>query len=165
MLKNQRKNSKNRGFTLIEVVIYLALFTIIIGGGMVSTYSIIESTNAGSNQVTLQEEANFLLRKVDWALIGASSVSVIISPPTLIVTKTGLPTLLFDLNSSNLRLTRGGASPVILNSSNTKVSNLSFTHITGGGKPDAITTTFTLTTAQNGRNTSQIFTTTKYLRK
>ena len=163
MRKYNKKNST--GFTLIEIVIYLALFSIIIGGGMIAVYEIIQSADAGENQVILQEEANFLLRKIDWALTGATSVAVTSFPQTFSVTKSGLPTLLFDYNSSNLRLKRGSSSAVILNSSSITVSNLSFVKTVVSGKPDAITTTFTLTTAQNGRNTSQVFTTTKYLRK
>ena len=38
---------------------------------MVATYQIIQSTDASTNQIILQEEANFLLRKIDAAITGA----------------------------------------------------------------------------------------------
>ena len=170
----------NKGFTLIEVVIYLALFSIIIGGGMVAVYGIIQSTDAGNNQIILQEEANFILRKIDWTLTGAISITTPANPtPTtnLILTKniSGSPTLFtFEINSNDvicpvkyLCLKRGSAMSQLntnlfqLNSSSISISNLSFKKTpTGNG----IETNFTLTTEQNGRNVSQVFTTTKYLR-
>ena len=50
---------QHQGFTLIETIIYLALFSIIIGGGMVSAYQIIQSTNASHEKITVQEETGF----------------------------------------------------------------------------------------------------------
>lgn len=148
--------AKKTGFTLIEIIIYIALFSIVIGGGMVATYSIIQSTDNGTNHVILQEEANFLLRKINWALTGAISFTI---GSNLSIAKDGT-TLVFDLNSGNMRLTKGGVIS-ILNSSSISVSNLTFTPVGANG----ITTTFTLTTVQNGRNTSQDYSTTKYLRQ
>jgi hypothetical protein len=55
-----------KGFTLIETLMYLALFTLIIGGGMLATYQIIESTTASYGHILLQEEGNFILRKIAW---------------------------------------------------------------------------------------------------
>jgi len=167
-----RKYKKNTGLTLIEIIIYIALFSIVIGGGMIATYQIVESTEAGTNHVILQEEANFLLRKVNWALTGATAVTV--SGGRLETTKNiggTSTTFSFNLCSGNLTIKKGAgktcsSSPIILNSSSIEVTATSlFTKITGGGKPDAIKTSFILTTEQNGRNISQDFSTTKYLRK
>ena len=54
---------KLKGFTLIETMIYTALFSIIIGGGIVSAYQIITSTQGSSNQLISEQEADFLMRK------------------------------------------------------------------------------------------------------
>ena len=54
------------GFTLIETLMYLALFALIIGGGMTATYQIIESTAGSASHILLQEEGNFILRKIAW---------------------------------------------------------------------------------------------------
>jgi len=151
-----KESKKKSGFTLIEVIIYIALFSIIIGGGIVATYEIIQSTDSGTNHVVLQEEANFLLRKINWALTGATSFTL---GSSLSIVKDG-DIYIFDLNSGNMRVTKTGVTS-ILNSSSISVSNLAFT-LTG---TNGITTTFTLTTAQNGRNTTQDFSTTKYLRQ
>lgn len=151
------------GFTLIEALLYIALFAIVIGGGMVATYQIIQATDASINQTILQEEANFLLRKVNWALTGATAITV--NPSTLQTTKliSDVSTqLTFALTGTNITLRRGSNSPVILNSSSIQAKNLLFSNISGS--PHGVATSFTLTTAQNGRAATQNFKTTKYLR-
>ncbi len=153
-----------KGFTLIETIIYIALFAIIIGGGMVAAYQIIQATEASNNHITLQEEANFLLRKINWAL---SQPAIGFGIGSSVLTVSSSPQLKFDFNSQNLQLTKGLDTPVILNSSAVTVSNLSFCNttctlpITSNG----VTTSFTLTTMQSGRPASQSFSTTKYLRR
>lgn len=152
----------SKGFTLIESIIYLALFVIVIGGGMVATYQVIQATDATNNHVILQGEANFLFRKIDWALNGADSVNVP-SPATLIIQKPSLQ-LTFSLDGSNLTLERGSSGSIILNSSSITVDSVTFERIQETGKPDSINADFTLTTSQVGKPASQSFSSTKYLR-
>lgn len=171
---------KQSGFTLIETLIYIVLFTMIIGGGMVAAYQIIQATSGGTNHVVMEEEANFLLRKIDWALTGLGSSSSITSPSstgtTLQVTKdiNGTATqLTFCLVGNNLYLQRGAtcnASSTQLNSSNVSVTPTSpntfiFKRVTAANQPDGIMISFTLKTIQNGKNVTESFTTTKYLRQ
>ncbi|OGZ68622.1 MAG: hypothetical protein A3D35_01200 [Candidatus Staskawiczbacteria bacterium RIFCSPHIGHO2_02_FULL_34_9] len=162
---------QQKGFTLIETLIYIFLFAIIIGGGMIATYNIIESTNASYNHVVLQEEANFIFSKVSWALTGADSVDPIIDPKTLKIKKTipGNPTptnFTFTLpdNENHLTIKRNSGPSINSNSDSVLVSNVSFERISGVGKPDAVKMNFTLTTLQNGRPATQDFSFIKYLR-
>ena len=186
VVKCQMLNVKCRqsGFTLIETIIYLFLFAIVIGGGMVAAYQIIEGTNATYNHVILQEEANLLFRKIDWALTGLDGASSINTPSTctpspctsssntdLIITKDGTSHS-FCLVGTNLflQLNSGcSASSPGLNSSSTAVSLTPsiplFERIVTPGKPNAIKTSFTLTTIQGGKPATQDFSFTKYLRR
>src|SRR3989344_2390717 len=139
MNKNFIKN--NAGFTLIETIIYIFLFAIIIGGGMVSTYNIIESVNASHNHVILQEEANFLFRKIDYTLTGAEEIGYIdtlVPSNTLTVSKvlpgdTIATDFVFSLTGGDdLTLQRTDPNSIMpgpeiqSNSNSIKVSNLSF---------------------------------------
>src|SRR5579864_282684 len=134
---------------------------------MIATYQVIQATNANYNHIVLQEEANFLLRKIDWALTGATSV-IVPSAIDLESTKNAV-VYVFNLCGTNLTLQTGAGatctnSPITLNSSNVTVSELSFIKTTAVGKPDSITTSFTLTTAQNGKEATGNFSFIKYLR-
>ena len=149
---------KQKGFTLIESIIYIALFSIIIGGGLVATYQIIQSVEASQNHVILQGEANFLFRKIQWALTGATAVD---SPNTYTLNITKGSTLIFTKNGENLTL-----NGTTLNSSSIIVNLFSITKVTGSGaRPDSVIVNFTLSTFQNGKVASQSFSMTKYLRK
>src|SRR5260221_3297493 len=145
--------NSNKGFTLLETIIYIALFFIIIGGGMVGAYQIIQNTDRTASKTTLEQDANFIIRKIDWALTGAISASAV------------TPTHLFIDKAVNIDFTLAGTNfqkdGVTLNSLRIKISSLSFQNIIA---PKAgIKTTFTATTSDG--KTKQVFTNTKYLRK
>ncbi len=159
---------KQQGFTLLETVVYLGLFAIVIGGGMIATYEIIQSSGKVSNQAMVSEEANFLLSKINWGLSGATAISIP-SSTTLVATKiiNSISTnLTFTLSGSNLTLQRGANTAQILNSSNVTVSNLNFTNIpASGGIPQGVTMSLTITSRGSGGVVSRDFSTTKYLRQ
>lgn len=153
----------NKGFTLIEILIYLALFSIIIGGVLVTAYQVIEASHKTASRVVIEEEANFLLRKIEWAL---SAVSLINAPAagmsgsTLSINKVGFSAspIIFELDSSNLRIKKYAEEAAILNSSRVSISNLTFHHLAAGGnKPAGIRVNFQVN--------DQLFELIKYLRK
>lgn len=156
--------NSSRGFTLIETLIYLALFSIIIGGMLVSTYNLIEGGNRASARVKSQEEASFVLRKLDWLLAGSPTINLPASGNTglaLSVTRADLPAsdspLTLDLAGSVLRLKRGSAAAVPISSLNVAVTSLSVMNIApASGKPGGIKIQFTLD--------SEPYEITKYLR-
>ncbi|MEK7664228.1 MAG: prepilin-type N-terminal cleavage/methylation domain-containing protein [Patescibacteria group bacterium] len=157
MCKSFTKNKQ--GFTLIESIIYLALFTIVLGGGMAATYQVIEATNAASNHIILQAEANFLFRKIDWAFTGAESIAL---PNTYTLNIVKNTPLTITATEGDLTLQRASNAPVVLNSSRVAVNSFSVEVNESFRKP-AVKTNFILTTAQNGKLSSQTFSTTKYL--
>lgn len=69
-----------KGFTLFEVLIYIALFTVMIGGGVLAAFSIFK--NGSRTQTGIQREAdlNFALRKLDWVI----SESDVTSPVNIV---------------------------------------------------------------------------------
>lgn len=153
------------GFTLIEILIYIGLFSLVIGGLLFSVYGMIQGSSRLQKNVVINEEATFLLRKLDWALMGASAI-VVPSSDRLEVTKPSLvPSenpLVFTLASGRVMLARGAGSAVPLTSASVSVSPLVFTEIPAvGPKPAALTAQFTLTHALESRT----FETTKYLRQ
>ena len=72
-IKNQ---NLKRGFTLIEVLVYIFLFSILVTGGIYGAYELIYSSRGTENKILVQAEADFLLRKIDWSLNGLTSFSV-----------------------------------------------------------------------------------------
>ena len=153
-------NHRAAGFTLIETLVYLALFSVIMGGVMVGAYHVIEASDRTQGSVVVQEEGNFVLHKVVWALTGAASITLPVANSTgttlsVQSASTSQNPLVFTLASSVLRLSRAGGVPVSLTSSNVAAA-VQFRHVVTTSKPDALTVSLTL----NGR----LFQTTTYLR-
>jgi len=146
--------NKQSGFTLIEMIIYIALFSIIMGGLVVTSYQLSQNAGKTSSKVVTQEEINFVLKKIDWALTGASSsgVVVIVSPPELRFTNTNfsITPISIKLNATNdIEMAINGAAN-ILTTKNVKVESLVFSPynsntkiISASFKIDGITTTLT----------------------
>jgi type II secretory pathway pseudopilin PulG len=57
-----------KGFTLIETVIYIALFGLLLSTGFVTVYQLINGANINSNKGIVQDEGNFVSKKLDWIL-------------------------------------------------------------------------------------------------
>lgn len=70
------KLSTDRGLTLVEALIYVVLFSVIIGGGVASAFYLMQSSSETRLQALREAEANFVLRKIDHLLISANSVTV-----------------------------------------------------------------------------------------
>ena len=123
-----------KGFTLIEVIIYIALFAFIIGTGVSAAYYIIDSSAKGKSETGTIAEGEFLMRKIDWALTGASTTSI--SSGKLFINKNGFSPnpIEFDRDSisNRARVTIGG-SGYYLTSSSTKVTNIEFISIGTSG--------------------------------
>ncbi len=146
------------GFTLIEMVVYMALFSIMMGGLVVTVYYLYQSIGRTASNVTTQEEINFVLKKIDWALTGASSVEVLEEATRIRITKTGPSSNLIGIkfNSANSSIEIRTDDAVLwspLTSANVKVSGLEFQY-------SSATRVITASTTINGTPA----TITKYLR-
>lgn len=162
-----KKNVKN-GFTLIEVLIYIGLYSIIMGGAVVAAYAIFESSAHNQTKAMVEEEGNFLAGKIDWALSKAQSASV--AGDTLTV-------VMFDGTIIPISIAGGnmyaGGSGTALNNSNTSVSAIPgvpyFVRTTAtadGINPERVVASFRLSSrTSDGFPFSEDFSTAKYLRK
>lgn len=137
---------KKNGFTLIETIIYIAILAFLIASGVMSAFYIIDSSGENKIDVNVQAEGNFILRKIDWALTGATDASV--AGSSLTITKTSGPYIFSFDGSQYLQL--GGTN---LNSSRVTISSVVFSV---SGSPKKITVSFNV----NGKP----FAITKYLR-
>lgn len=164
---------KNKGFTLIEVVIYIALFSIIITGAFVTAYNLFENTSKLESNSYIQNEGNFVMKKIEWALSGISSTtSDVISPSTSYpYTVSGILNIKkyylgekmnvkiqYDGTNKRILFSEKGSSLSPITTDNVKVTKLEFQYIpSSGSSPFGITANITI----NGKD----FTVTKYIRK
>ncbi len=160
----------NRGFTLIEAVVYFALLGLIMTGALLTTYTMLESAGKTSGSNTVEEEGNFVVRKIDWALNGSSATAAITAPAVgsygskLAVTRTDGKHILMRQVGKEIQISEdGGTTYLPITSSNTTVGSLQFYHAAGaGGAPEGVVASTTLANAYAATTT---FSTTRYFRK
>ncbi len=155
----------NKGFTLIETIIYIALLALIMGSGVIAGLYAVDSSQNGLANINTLAEAGFLLRKIDWALTGADNFDSSI-PGTLSVNKNGFASnpIIIDYAADPLtrrgraRIKIGSAQPIELTGDRVNVTSLEFKNIPAvPPKPAGITASTTI----DGKH----FEITKYLRK
>jgi prepilin-type N-terminal cleavage/methylation domain-containing protein len=137
---------KNKGFTLMETMIYIALFGIIMTGAVVGTYNLIEGGNHNINSTRIQEEGTFLNRKINWALSGATAATISGGGSTLTVTRPDLGAqspLVISGTGNIITIARGTGAAVELNSDRFSISNVAFAYTAAvNGRPPSVSVNF-----------------------
>jgi len=148
-MKNQafRPTSGQTGFTLIEALLYTLFISFIIFAALGSTYQLIEGSEALKGDVAVDEEVNFLVRKMEWYMTG---IDTIVSPAegasatyvTLNKQGFGSNPVTFSLIGDDFEIDKNGTG-TLLNSDSVVISSVSFEHIpANGSSPDGIHTVF-----------------------
>lgn len=136
----------NRGFTLLETLIYIALFGLLMSGAIVGVYNLLEGGARTTDAAAIQEEGTFLSRKISWALSGASAVAIGGGGSTLSITRPdlGVQSPLLIAGASNaVTISRGGSVAVQLTNDRFAVTALTFVHTAAsGGRPASVATSF-----------------------
>lgn len=148
------KSSHATGFTLIEAVIYIGLFSLIMSGALVGVYDLIVNAQGGSAGMAIEEEGSFVERKIDWALSSATSISLP-HANELLVSRSDGTTVDIKRSGTSVVIEENGALFSVLTTNNVAVTNLAFQMI--GSSPVGVSATTTI----NGRD----FEVTRYLRK
>lgn len=168
-----------RGFTLIETIVYLALFSILMGGAVVAAFNIFEGAGRQATRTMLEEEGNFLIAKINWAVSGAQSVnepgsygSKLSVNKVTSLNSAGQPVVTAVTISlpepGDVLIENGTSGPYALNNANVSVARLGFYHVLASGNgidPERVEASTTLTAyAPSGALMSEDFSTVVYVR-
>jgi len=86
------KIKQANGFTLIEVIIYLALFSILMAGFLTAAFTLVESSGTDTTDSMVQAEGGYLLTKINWALAHSGAE---VDPKTLVSDNMQLNNVIF----------------------------------------------------------------------
>lgn len=139
------------GFTLIELVFYLAIASIILlsVGSLFRTMSELRLKNQVI--ITVEEEGRQAMDYILKSIRSATSVSSPIpnnNSPSLTLNINGVINI-FDISTNRLRLTEGASQPIFITSDKTTVSDLTFQNLANTSTKDNIGVQFTLTYINN----------------
>ena len=163
---------KQSGFTLIEALVYIALFGLFMTGAIVAAYNLSEGSGRAQARAMLKMEGDFLLRKIELLCRDSSEVAsptVNASGTTLVVLRPDGSTVRVSLVGDNLQLDSGDG-PQRLADGDVRVTELVFQHTRADGigvDPEEVSFRFTVAAvAPNGMLVTERFpTTTVSLRK
>ena len=150
----------NAGFTLIETIIYIGLFAVIMSSGLLVVHELLEGAAQTNARATVQDEENFVLRKIDWALGGVSSSMPAFggTPSSITIVRYDGNTVQFRLNGTRVEMSENGGAYTPITTDNVRVTALSFSYIAPSGLgPAGISASITV----SGMSAS----TTRYIRK
>lgn len=124
---------KNSGFTLLETIIYLALFSVLMSGATVTVYQLLSSIDKDERTLKVLTESNFINQKLDWALSGKSEIEIIDSD-TFKITRVDDPSIspvIFYFYDTQLYLSRNGGVPLLLTNNTLKISDVTVSYVSG----------------------------------
>lgn len=128
-------NKYNLGFTLLEMIIYIALFSIMIGGLIMTSFMLVQNSHKTESRITVQAEMNFVLKKIDWVINQAKDIDTPTSNvlEVLSVNKKNPDGTfhMFYVKFENNKITLDGQD---ITSGNVIVDNLTFETINGTPK-------------------------------
>ncbi|MBI5220620.1 MAG: hypothetical protein HY978_02145 [Candidatus Liptonbacteria bacterium] len=141
------------GFTLLEAVIYIGLFSILLSFTIGIFFQILAGYGAHLNRVETDSVARFLADKIAWSLATATAVN----QPAVGATSTALSVtrynfagnpVVVDLVGGTARLSRAGGTAYPITGSRVRVSNLIFEHLSASGNtPEAVSYQLTAATS------------------
>jgi len=117
------------GFSLIEVILYIFLFSLMLGGSLSTFYYLMESNQKLSEKSLINDEAEFIISKIDGFLRNSDQI---LSPSfgeitddLSMIENSGDLVRIF-LEEDDLLLKVNNNPPISLNNSQIKIENLSF---------------------------------------
>ncbi|HSX09693.1 MAG TPA: prepilin-type N-terminal cleavage/methylation domain-containing protein [Candidatus Saccharimonadales bacterium] len=168
MKRTFRLPKDTKGFTLIELVIYVGILGLLLGV-MSSIFSAIVDVQLESTSTSgVNQDGRYLLSKLLYDLKNSSAILVPANPgtqsSTMQLTINSI-NYTYSVNSGgNLQVVNNSTSETnVLNSYDTSVSGLTFTRVGNGGTSDDVRVTYTLTSRTTERakqHETKTFTTT-----
>lgn len=143
----------NRGFTLIETIVYIALLNMLMTGVLLCVYGLIGSIESSHGKTMVQDEGVFVRQKIGWALADMSAQPTTGGSgcaQTVSITKTSYANnpVEFRRNTASnaVEMREGGTGAyVALTTPNVLATCLSFTAIAAAGAvPPGIIATVTI---------------------
>lgn len=123
-----------RGFTFIELILYVAIVTIILSAIVPFAWSAIQTGVKSSVQQEVNANARYISERIKYEIRNSIGINSVAATSISLVTSTPAtnPTII-DLLAGNIRIKQGTASAVNLNSANTVINSLTFTNYTSSG--------------------------------
>lgn len=110
MIPRSFVRNTDRGFTLVETLIYIALFGIILTGVITSAYPLITGAEKLSQRVVEESEAAFIFSKIEWAFNESPVTDINESNPSELRIIKGSDSIYFRDNAGVMEISVNGGA-------------------------------------------------------
>lgn len=136
----------NRGSTLVEMLIYMGIFSILLVVFLQIFSMTLDSQKESQNTSSIAQDGKFIIARLSYDIPEAQTI---VSPTlggqdSILQLTKGSDTYTYGITNNNLTLTTGSEIDR-LNSANTTVSNISFKRLGNSGGKNTIQVRFTIT--------------------
>jgi len=119
------------GFTLIELILYVALVTIVLSALVPFAWNMVQTGVKSAVAQEVNANARYISERIKYEIRSATGINSVTSSSISLSTSTaGTNPTIIDLTGGNIRIKQGADSAVNLNSTNIVINNLTFTNYT-----------------------------------
>lgn len=174
MIVGSSADSSQRGYTLIELLLYITILGSLLGA-VAGFYAVTQSTQAKAQVISeVDQQGAMVIEAITHTIRNANGINTPAAGVTSAVASLSMPSApsnptIYDVSGTSLRIKQGTATTVLLTSPSVRVTNLAFRNLTRGSTDGALQVSFTLSST-NLSNRSEYsyqksFTTTVALRQ
>ncbi len=147
---NYKKNNSEKGFTFVEMILYVAIVVIVVDSLIPFAWNMIETGVKSSVQQEVSSNARFVAERIKYEIRNAKDINTGSStfgtnPGTLSLVdfSAGSDPTIINISGGKVMVKQGAAGAVALNSNDTTITNLVFTNNSSANTKN-ISFTFTL---------------------
>lgn len=123
--------NKHAGTSMVEVIVYMGLLTLIMGSSVLILFQIIEGDARREQAVLIEEEAQFMMEKIDASLPRGTIVTAPVAGAHGGVLTVSMPKIFHEPISffrygAQLIIKRGSSAQKTLNTTSAPLTNLNF---------------------------------------
>lgn len=147
-----KKKTLQSGFTLVELLIYMGLFSIMIFLISDVLFAALDVQLSSRSTSSADQDSRYIFNKLSYDIHGADDVTLPMetsSPSSVLRLQRNGQEYTYELNNANL-VVRSASQTNQMNSFDTDVSDLSFVRV--GGEKGTILVTFTVTSKTADKN-------------
>lgn len=128
-MKQLSNTKNNRGFTFIELILYISIVTIMLSAIIPFAWNIIGTRSKSSTEQEVFSQARYVSERIKYEIRNASDINSVSAGSINLNTLSDSSTVI-DLSGGKVRVRYGTQDPIPLNSNNTNVTTLEFVNYT-----------------------------------
>lgn len=114
----------NKGFTLIELILYVAIITIVMGALIPFAWNVIEGSAKSGVEQEVSSQARYVSERIKYEIRRASGITSVSATSISLTNFSPDTTTIISLSGGKMQINKNGTGPVNLNSDDTTITTV-----------------------------------------